>query len=284
MDPTILNGIVFCTVNVILFFAGTFLNMIVVLSIWKSTQLRKKLCYFTIFLLSCFDLVTVFFTHPFLIFWYIVWYLENNHPFSPRFFLYYSIGVTVVGSSLLVLLTMTLERYLGLAYPLLHKTSVTKKRLAIFLFAIQALDFISDMFNIIFKISSLDRPYTITILCILLVSLAVLNCRIFCIAKSRQRAILPNGRKGIMEYKKHFTCVLVVVWFFIGCSFIIIYYGLTLLNLLEPRSKFAMCLLFWAITMITTTSTINTVIFFWVNKVLRSEGQKLLKGCGLFRS
>lgn len=284
MEPTMLNGIVFCTVNVILFFAGTFLNIVVVLSIWNSTQLRKKLCYFTIFLLSCFDLMVVVFVHPFLIFWYVDWYLENIRPFTPRFYFYYSIAVSIFASSLLGLLTMTLERYLGLAYPLRHKTCITKKKLTTFLFTTQAFVFAFDTMNIIFKISSVDRPYTFVFVCALLILVLILNCKIFLIAKSRQKAIFSNGREGIIEYKKHYTCMLVVDWFFLSCSFIIIYYGLILSNILEMRSKFAMCLFFWTVTMATLMSTINSVIFFWVNKVLRGEAKKLSKGCGLCKA
>ena len=285
MDPTLLNGIILCAVNFILFFAGTFLNIVVVLSIWKSTQLRKKLCYFTIFVLSCFDLVTVIVIHPLVIFWYITWYVEDIGPYSARFLWVFIIGSTTVGSSLLGLLTMTLERYLGLEYPLFHKTSVTKKRLVTVLFTIQAFPCIFGTMNIIFDISLFDQPYTLAFVCVLFILVAILNWRIFSIAKSRQKTILSNGRKGIMDYKKHYTCVLAVVWFFISCSPITIYYGLIFLHLLNPTSTFARCLLFWARTALSMTSTINSLIFFWVNKVLRSEGQKLLKGCAdLFRS
>ena len=275
-----MKGIFFCTVNFIVFFAGTFLNIVVVLSIWKSTQLQKKTCYFTIFILSSFDLATVIVNYPLLIFWYIAWYIEDIGLFWSRFFWLINIGSATLVPSLLGLLTMTLERYLGLTYSLLHKTSVTKKRLAAFLFAIQTFPFISCPMNIIFKISYFDWPYIPALFDVLFILVAILNCRIFSIAKSRQKAILSNGRKGIMEYKKHYTCISVVGIFFISCTFTAIYNGLILSHLVDASSRFAMCLFFWASTAVTMTSTINSVIFFWLNKVLRNEGQKLLKGCG----
>ena len=279
MDPILLNGLFFCTLNFVLFFAGT-----VILSIWKSSQLRKKLCYFTIFLLSCFDLLTVMVMHPLSVYWYITWYLEHIGQYSSTFVWLFNIGCTTVGSSLLGLLTMTLERYLGLAYPFFHKTSLTKKRLATFLFTIQTFLFICSTINIIFYISFSDWPYITAFFGVLLILAAILNCRIFSIARSRQKAILPNGRKGIMEYKKHYTCVLAVGLFFISCTLIAIYNGLTLSQSVDVSSRFSMCLFFWAGTAVTMTSTINSVIFFWLNKVLRSEGQKLLKRCGFARS
>ena len=284
MDPTLINGIVYFTVNFLLFFAGIFLNIVVVLSIWKSNQLRKKLCYFTIFLLSCSDLATVIIIHPLVIFWYITWYMEGNAPHSPKYLWAHIIGSTTVGSSLLGLLTMTLERYLGLAYPLFHKMSVTKKRLATFLFTIQAFPLISGTMNIIFGIYSFDQPYTLAFICALLIFVAILNCKMFSVAKSRKKATSSNGGKRIMGYKKHYPCILAVVLFFISSSPVTIYYGLVFSHLLNPAT-FANCLLFWARTAVTMTSTINSLIFFWLNKVLRSEGYKLLKGhVDIFRS
>ena len=282
MDPILLNGIFYCTVNFIFLLAGTVLNIVVVLSIWNSTQLRKKLCYFTIFLLSCLDLATVLVVHPFQIFMYITWYLEDIKIYSPIYLFGFIIGSATIGSSLLGLLTMTLERYVGLAYPIFHKTSVTKKRLAMFLFTIQACPFFFGTIHIIFKIPSFEHPFTLAFLCALFILVAILNCRIFFVAKSRKKAISSNGRKSNMKHKKHYTCILAVLLFFISCSPITIYYGVTLTHLLNSTSTFAICLLFWAGTAVAMTSTINSLIFFWLNDALRSEGQKLLKRCGWF--
>ena len=44
--------------------AGIFQNSVVVISLWRSTQLLKKLCYYLIFLLSCFDLAVVSLVNP----------------------------------------------------------------------------------------------------------------------------------------------------------------------------------------------------------------------------
>ena len=45
----------FFAVNVLFFVSGICLNSLVILSFWRSSQLRKKLCYFTIMILSCCD-------------------------------------------------------------------------------------------------------------------------------------------------------------------------------------------------------------------------------------
>ena len=56
-----------CIINIIFMVAGIFLNSVVIISLWRSSQLRKKLCYFMILVLSCFDLAVVTITHPLLI-------------------------------------------------------------------------------------------------------------------------------------------------------------------------------------------------------------------------
>ena len=47
--------------------AGIFLNYVVIISLWRSSQLRKKPCYFMILVLSCYDVAVVTISHPFLI-------------------------------------------------------------------------------------------------------------------------------------------------------------------------------------------------------------------------
>ena len=54
-------------INIIFMVAGIFLNAVVIISLWRSSQLGKKLCYFMILVLSCFDMAVVTITHPFLI-------------------------------------------------------------------------------------------------------------------------------------------------------------------------------------------------------------------------
>jgi hypothetical protein len=54
-----INLIFIFAVNVFFFFSGICLNSLVILSFWRSVQLRKKSCYFMIMVLSCCDLLSV---------------------------------------------------------------------------------------------------------------------------------------------------------------------------------------------------------------------------------
>ena len=67
-----------CLVNVFFTFSGVFLNTLVIFCFWKSSQLQKKLCYFMLFVLSCFDIATVITNHPLLLIYSIVWMTEEQ--------------------------------------------------------------------------------------------------------------------------------------------------------------------------------------------------------------
>ena len=59
-------------VNVFFFFSGVFLNSVVIISSWRSVQLQKKLCYFTIMVLSCCDFLADATNNSFMLFMYVL--------------------------------------------------------------------------------------------------------------------------------------------------------------------------------------------------------------------
>ena len=166
--------------------------------------------------------------------------------------------------------------YLGLAYPIFHKTSVTKRRLITFLLATQTCALILDIITSNFRVSKIEQPYTIIFVSAFVILVIALNCKMFYIAKSRHN-ISSNGGKKFFQFKKYHTCLLAAILFFLTCCPIFVYYGLVFLNMLDKKSDIAVCLFFWASTVVTMNSTANAVIFFWINNVLRSEGKKLVK-------
>ena len=273
----LLNGIVFCLVNVIFLFVGSFLNVVVALSIWKSSQLRKKLCYFMIFSLSCCDLLVVLVLHPLAIFQYISWFMKGFGKYSQQFHMFLYVTNILCGGSLFGLVTMTLERYLGLAYPIFHKTSVTKRRLVNFHLAMQTFAVILNTIALKFKVNMIEQPYPLPFMVVFAFLVMVLNCKMFYIAKSRHNTSSSNGKRKIFENKKYYTCLLAAILFFLCCCPTILYCVLVLSNILDKTSENSGCLYFWASSVITMNSTVNAIIFFWINSALRSEGKKLVK-------
>jgi hypothetical protein len=68
-----INFIFIFAVNVFFFFSGIWLNSLVILSFWRYIQLRKKLCYFMIMVLSCFDFLAVLTNNPLMAFITMSW-------------------------------------------------------------------------------------------------------------------------------------------------------------------------------------------------------------------
>lgn len=112
--------IVLFVVNIIFALSGVILNLFVIASLMKSSQLRKKLCHFMVVVISFFDLINVITGQPLLLAELVLWMSEENKLLKDlekcvRF------TFAFVGSSLLALLVMSIERYLGAYHPIFHQ-------------------------------------------------------------------------------------------------------------------------------------------------------------------
>ena len=265
--------------------AGTFLNSVVIISLWKSRQLREQLCYFMIFVLSCFDLAVVIITHPFLLVSTIYYSHEdiNRLRVNTRV----SISFILCGFSMTALFTLNIERFLALTCPYFHQTSVTKTKLVCF----QAF-----LMTIIVGLSPLPYFDTKTVIAVniftaisilsLLFLLVYGNYKMFIIAKAKRgdKRISPtsatsvdnNKKSQILNLKNISTCSLVVVCFFVcSCPEIIFaFYRLaTAADSAYDRQDWLFSI--WANTFGSINSTLNCLIFFWRNSILRREGIKI---------
>ena len=172
-----------CVFNIAFMIAGIFLNSVVIISLRRPSQLRKKLCYFTILVLSCFDLAVVAIAHPLQISSTIsvAFGKYNNKQENVRSY----IGVALTGFSMLALLVLNIERFLALSYPSFHQTSVTKRRLIFLLVTLillcTILLLLSHLNN---KVAGEFLP-TIAVAVFLLLFI-YLNYKMFIIARSKR--------------------------------------------------------------------------------------------------
>ena len=104
--------IFFYIVNIIFTFTGIVLNTLVIVSIWKSSQLRKKLCHFMIMVLSCFDLLTVV-TNYLGIMLFLNFWLREDYDLLLMVGKYLDLVSIFRGFSFHVLLVISIERYIG---------------------------------------------------------------------------------------------------------------------------------------------------------------------------
>ena len=264
--------------------AGIFLNSVVIISLWRSSQLRKKPCYFMILVLSCFDLAVVTITHPLLIVSTILFHgQEEMNEILP---VTKSIYFVVCGSSMLALFTLNVERFLALTRPFFHQASVTKTRLLCFQ-AFWTVIIVVPLQLVFFIISErIGDIYATVIVLSLLFLFIYSNYKMFKIAKSKREdervvsttatSVDENKKTGILNLKHISTCSLAVGCFFCCFCPYVTYAALGLASetLLSERQFLLFYL--WAGTFCSLNSTFNCVIFFWRNSVLRREGIKIV--------
>ena len=284
-----MNTLLLCLLNASFMVAGIVLNSVVIISLWRSSQLRKKLCYFMIIVLSCFDLALVTFVQPLLILSTILWSIESYR--SEIEFMRIYTSSLLEDFSMFALLTLNIERYLALTRPFFHQTVVTKGRLALF----QLLQIIIVVSLMLFSFLVNGLVIATVYLLSFLFALCFLNYKMLMIAKSKREGELriapdrpetPDNqeKQKRRNFKTISTCTLVVGCFFI-CSIPKSIFGTWSYTSKTPVSDQQWILFYiWASTFICMNSTFNSLIFFWRNSILRREGMKILKCSGTERS
>ena len=275
--------ILLCLVNVMFMIAGVFLNSVVIISLMRSSQLRKNLGYFMIFVLSCFDLAVVAISHPVLLLLIISWSTKAHHQDKNEFDTWaYKVQYSLAGFSTSALLTMSVERYLALKYPFFHHTAVTKRRLLLFqaFFMIMIVS-VSSLLH--FHWETFGNVVTIVFISLFLFLLIYLNYNMFIIAKSKNIEVSSlktqsdeESKRRKLNFKNISTCPVAISCFFICALPHIIYSILNSTNTLSSEQGMKI-FKFCAITFIDINSTLNCLIFFWRNSILRREGMKTIK-------
>ena len=279
------NLIVLLVVNILFFFSGILLNSLVIVSFWRSVQLRKKLCYFTIMILSCCDLLVVLTTHPFTAAVTMLWLTEKINTYPMWLAISHKSLPTFISISLIALMVMSVDRYLATHFPILHRTSVTKgKLLTLFTFVVIILIALSAI-----SINDLVIPFEICLLLFLVIvipPMLFINYKLFTVAR--------KGRKnnGISpEIKKSFSLKNISSSLLVSACLILLSIPSWVYVVLRQKSEQTKFILdnaslaaLWANTAISMNSTFNCLIFYWKNKTLRAEGKKVIKSMKICRT
>ena len=272
MDSTVYIQLIFlCVVNIIFTFSGIILNTLVIVSFWRSSQLRKKLCHFMILVLSCFDMVAAVTNYPGILVYIISW-LKEDYDLLQQMRIYLHFTSVFVVFSFVALLVMNVERYLGASYPMFHRTSVTRRKLL----ALLAILLIVP--TVMFTISRMNFVISATLSLIILLALFLplfifFNLKLFIIAKNvhRERAV-PIGKRTRMNLKNISSALWAV-----ACLLLLYIPTSVEIVLAEKSTNAARLSYIWSETFVKMNSTLNSLIFFWKNKILRAEGIKIAK-------
>ena len=273
-----------CVLNVIFICAGIFLNLLAIVSFWRSSpHLRSKLCYFMIMVLSFCDFLVVITYHPVMIL-RLVWWLQGKNDLLATSLIFLHISDIFTGFSIMVLLVMSIERYLGAYYPFFHRTSLTRRGL---LTLLAVLSLVSTILTII---STQDLVISfvakwIILFVIVFPPFVFFNYKFFMISRKVRRDIASRRDKTSSpeistlrdNLKKISTCLLAV-----GCLFLLyipvfIFIAFSLAGFEFGENTIFRLIIFWTKTVSNANSTLNCLIFFWKDDVLRGEGKKAVK-------
>ena len=277
------NDVLLLVVNATITVTTIFLNSLTVLAYWKCPQLKKTLSYFLIMILSCIDLpVGVICNSVFTAF---ILTRSTGNGICELYFFTLTIITALSGMSVAVLSTMSFERYLGIVHPLFHRTKLSKKRLLPFATFVWCqwivalyLSFVNKrwyrlafipcgLFFILFTLFTYVR--------ILLVGKSVpsINNESSFDRPSTQISRLTK-QKFLQDKKLARSCVYVIICHFM-CqvpSFVpigLLVFGFTVDHVIFARG--------WAVSCFLSNSSLNSVLFFWMNRRLKSEAVKILK-------
>ena len=279
------NLIFIFVVNILLFFLGICLNSLVIVSFWRSVQLRKKLCYFMIMVLSCCDLLVVLTNHPMTTLRAMLWLTERMKKYSAWLVISHQILSMIIDVSLRALFVMNVARYLATHYPLYHRTSVTKRKLLTFFTVL----IIIQIAVTAISTNNLVIWYQLRLLIFFVIyipPMLFINYKLFTIARKNRRnnEISPEMKKYFSLKTNISNSLLVVACLIVLFIPALIYIGLRLtLEEIEFILNNAQLAGLWSRTIASMNSTFNCLIFYWKNKTLRVGGMKVIKSIKICR-
>ena len=264
------------SLNVPFFFSGICLNSLVILSFWRSLQLRKKICYFMIMVLSCCDLLAVLTNHPLTALFAMLRLMGKLDVYPSWVDISSELTNVFLGFSLVALLVMNFDRYLATSYPIFHRTSVTKGRRL----TLHATLIVVELTLYLMSVNDLVISHPLFLLiCFIIIfpPIIFINCKLIVVARKSRRNVISPKMKKTFSLKNISSCLLAAACFMVLSVPVFVYIGIST-NLKDPSTMDnGHTVAFWGKTIASMNSTFNCLIFYWKNKALRTEGMKVIK-------
>ena len=187
----IINSIICCVVNLILFFVGTFLNALVIYVFWRTPTLRFKISYFMIMVLSLVDILVTTIVHPAFLVLSIAEIIGKSRCIYKTF--YHIASLVLSGVSLWTFFFMNVERYLSVVHPIFHLRHVTKLRCLM----VCSVFWIPMIFGSISAyVANYDGQNLVTSLAVfIIIGTCYVYIAIFYVARKRRRGLQQKRKK-----------------------------------------------------------------------------------------
>ena len=278
-----INLIFIFVLNVFFLFSGVCLNSVVIISFWRSVQLRKKLCHFMIRVLSCCDLLAVLTNNPWIAVGALLLMTGKLDVNATWPLLVGNVTIIFQSFSVLVLLVMSFDRYLATSFPLFHRTSVTKGRLLTFLATLMMFEVCSALLSLNDHVISF-QVHLIIFLVLVSPPMLFLNYKLLVVIRRsrRDRRVSPEMKKTF-SLKNISSCLLAVACFVTLSIPAFVYAGLKMNYGALTLDHHVNLIGTWGLTIASKNSTFNCLIFFWKNKIIRTEGLSVIKSINMAR-
>jgi hypothetical protein len=280
-EKFVINHIFAITFNGVLIVPTILLNAAAIITIWKSSQLKSKPCYFIILVQSAVDLsVGVFGIPLFLVFLSsAVGGMTNCLAVTLAF----RSATLPIGISTITLSALILERYIAILHPYAYETQVTKKRLVIYLgsgIVVATCILVIALRNprlYGFSVGALEMSiFVFTAFSYRKIYLVVKKLRHSTRKPHDAAATVENMTKlklFLREFKQAKSCFMVVICFAVFC-FVPTAIALAIYTSVDKFEWLA--IIAWGYTLVQVNSSVNSVIFFWTKTMLRNEAVKML--------
>ena len=261
------NLLVCFVMNIFLTVATIFVNIVAIAAYLKSS------C-FLVMILSASDLATgMLATSTFAM------YIGNDLFFNAdclTAFLNTIFSYLLIPISFYTLLVLNVERYLSIIYPILHKSKVTKKKLLLSL-GLLWLTCILALY-LLFVRRPLAELYLAIAGIVGLTMLLGMYTKIFFIIRNRRKEMASlgstrtreNEKISLQNVREAWSCLIVAV-----CT-IVCFLPSSIDVLARKMMYLSIIIHHWSATIILTAPVLNSLVFFWRNKVWRTEAKKIL--------
>jgi hypothetical protein len=164
-----------------------------------------------------------------------------------------------------------------------HRTSVTKGRFLTLLAILISVDLTLVLMSVNDFVISFQFHVLIFFI-IISPPMLFINYKLFTIArKSRKNNGMSPEMKKTFSLKNISSCLLAVACFVVLNIPAFVYIGLKITSkdttALSANLNLAWL---WAITIVSMNSTFNCLLFYWINKILRTEGMKVIKSIKIY--
>ena len=280
-EKLLISHIFVIVFNGLLIIPTILLNAVPVITIWKSSQLSRKPCYFIILVQSMIDIAVGVGSIPLFIF--VLRSLLGRYENCSVAFLAFRLTLVPLGLSAIILTALTLERYIAIVHPYSYSTEVTKKRLLIFIGFCFAVEF--SVLALSLGIQQILPIYAVVKRALIFLFVVFAYTRIYLVVRKISRSPckpqdlssdgnLTRMKLFVQEIKQAKACFIVVICFCV-LTFLPAATTIPLFSMLQTFEELAVKP--WMLTLSLSNSSVNSVIFFWTKTMLRKEAIKILK-------